>query len=199
MGVRSSTLTYSAAGLPGGLSIDPASGAITGTLSDSAFQATPYQVVLTATDGTSSASQTFAWTVTPVRLVNPGIQAVMVGDTGSLAVSAHDMTGATLTYSATGLPDGLTIDPATGIISGTFGPNSASQDPYDVTLTATDGTNSATRHFAWFVVPTTFVPSDPTAPARDSCPHCRDVESVCRDRGCRYGRCGRRDVHRRSR
>ncbi|WP_235515209.1 putative Ig domain-containing protein, partial [Achromobacter sp. Root83] len=50
-------------------------------------------------------------------------------------------TGDELTYSATGLPPGLTIDPDTGIISGTLD-KSASQGGehgvYAVTITATD-------------------------------------------------------------
>jgi hypothetical protein len=35
------------------------------------------------------------------------------------AQASTPTTGATLSYSATGLPVGLTIDPATGLISGT--------------------------------------------------------------------------------
>ncbi|KDD15907.1 retention module-containing protein [Bordetella bronchiseptica] len=64
-------------------------------------------------------------------------------------------TGDTLTFTAEGLPPGLTLDPATGIISGTLD-NSASQGGnngvYTVTITATDaGGKSVTQTFEWDV------------------------------------------------
>ena len=65
--------------------------------------------------------------------------------------------GHTLTYSADDLPEGLSIDPDTGIISGTID-RSASHDPdhsdgaYHVTVTATDGTTSIARTFTWTVI-----------------------------------------------
>ncbi|MFH5770660.1 Ig-like domain-containing protein, partial [Streptococcus agalactiae] len=53
-----------------------------------------------------------------------------------------DVDGDPLTYSASGLPRGLSIDPVTGEITGTIHP-SASQDHaggvHSVTITATDG------------------------------------------------------------
>ncbi|TMW13763.1 Ig-like domain-containing protein [Alloalcanivorax gelatiniphagus] len=60
----------------------------------------------------------------------------------------------TLTYSATGLPAGLTIDAATGVISGTID-KAASQGgtdgTYTVTVTASDGSASANMSFDWTV------------------------------------------------
>ncbi|WP_425598871.1 VCBS domain-containing protein [Brucella intermedia] len=65
-----------------------------------------------------------------------------------------DVDGDTLTYSATGLPKGLTLDPNTGIISGTIDP-SASQDgvngAHSVTITASDGSSTAEQTFTWTV------------------------------------------------
>ena len=43
------------------------------------------------------------------------------GGTANLDADASDLDGDTLTYSATGLPPGVTIAPATGVISGTIG------------------------------------------------------------------------------
>ena len=41
-----------------------------------------------------------------------------MGDSVNLNVSASDSDGGTLSYSADNLPDGLSIDPSSGIISG---------------------------------------------------------------------------------
>jgi VCBS repeat-containing protein len=54
-------------GLPAGLSIDSATGLITGTIDNSASQSGPFNIQVTATDGTSSTTQSFTWAVT-----NPG-------------------------------------------------------------------------------------------------------------------------------
>lgn len=55
-----------------------------------------------------------------------------------------------LTYSATGLPDGLSIDPVTGVISGTIAPNASEGGPYTVVITATDESGaSVSQSFTW--------------------------------------------------
>lgn len=46
--------------------------------------------------------------------------------------------GDTLTYSAAQLPAGLTIDTATGVISGTLASDASVRDPYTIEVTATD-------------------------------------------------------------
>ncbi|MFJ0725992.1 putative Ig domain-containing protein, partial [Bordetella bronchiseptica] len=76
------TLTFTADGLPPGLTLDPATGIISGTLDNSASQGGAnndgvYTVEITATDANgASVSQTFEWDVT-----NPGPTAV--ADTGT--------------------------------------------------------------------------------------------------------------------
>ncbi len=57
----SGTLKYSAIGLPGGLKINPSTGAITGTLAAGDAGDGPYSVTVLAQDGTYSTSQTFNW------------------------------------------------------------------------------------------------------------------------------------------
>ncbi len=61
-------LTYSAAGLPSGLSIDAATGVISGTIAAGAASGGDgggkYTSTITVADGVQAASQTFAWTVT---------------------------------------------------------------------------------------------------------------------------------------
>ena len=72
----SDPLTYSATGLPPPLSVNPATGLITGTLTRTS--AGVHDVTVTASDGVLSHSQTFTWTVTHVNrtpvLANPGNQ-----------------------------------------------------------------------------------------------------------------------------
>ena len=62
------TLTFSATGLPTGLSIDANTGVISGTIDGSASQSGPFTVMVTADDGNGgSVTDTFTWNVT-----NPG-------------------------------------------------------------------------------------------------------------------------------
>jgi hypothetical protein len=147
-----SPLTYSASGLPAGLSIDASSGVISGTVAAGAAAAGPYAVTVTAANGSDTASTTFNWAVAALAVQSPGDQADSEGDDVSLPITVLDnnSTG-TVTFSATGLPSGLTIDTATGIISGTVASGDASQNPYQVTVTAVDGGASATRSFSWTV------------------------------------------------
>jgi len=84
-----------------------------------------------------------------VTVGNPGSQTSTVGTAASLQVGATDSaSGQTLTYSATGLPAGLSINSSTGLISGT--PTTAGTS--SVTVTAKDTTGaSGTNSFSWTV------------------------------------------------
>ena len=64
-----------------------------------------------------------------------------------------DLNGLTLSYTADGLPDGLSIDPNSGIISGTVAPSGADGIPWQVTVDATDGVETSERTFQWTVLP----------------------------------------------
>jgi hypothetical protein len=85
-----------------------------------------------------------------VTVTNPGDQTGTVG-TAVTAVQMHAVdstTGQTVTYAATGLPAGLSINAATGLISGT--PTSAGAAT--VTVTATDGAGaSGSATFRWTI------------------------------------------------
>jgi hypothetical protein len=84
-----------------------------------------------------------------VTVTNPGAQTATVGTPKSLQITATDsQAGQTLTYSATGLPAGLTINAATGLISGT--PTTAQSTTSTVTATDTTGASGSTS-FAWTV------------------------------------------------
>ncbi|MEM7345621.1 MAG: Ig domain-containing protein [Chloroflexota bacterium] len=85
----------------------------------------------------------------PPSLVNPGDQLHQVGETISLSINATDANGDTLTFSATNLPDGLTIDTATGLIAGTLTETSIGN--HTVTVSVSDGIDSDTTSFTWDV------------------------------------------------
>ena len=144
-------LTYTASGLPDGLRIDPNSGEIYGTIANSAASATPYSVTVTASDGYASDSVTFTWTVGAVRLENPGDQTSLDGETIALELTATNAGTGTLSWSASGLPTGLSINTSTGEITGTIDNNANSSDPYVATVTVTDGTDSSSQTFDWYV------------------------------------------------
>lgn len=84
-----------------------------------------------------------------VTVTNPGPRAGTVGAATSVQINAADSaTGQTLSYAASGLPAGLSINTSTGLIAGTpTGPGTSA-----VTVTATDGTGaSGTTSFAWTI------------------------------------------------
>lgn len=157
-------LAYSATGLPPGLAIDPSSGIISGTVAPGDDTGTPYDVTVSVSNGSKSTTLEFPWTVTRVSLSAPADQSGISGDTVSLPVVASDPTGAPLAYSADGLPDGLSIDPATGVISGTIADTAADGMPWTVTLSATDGIETADRTFQWTVDPAVIPTIDLTNP-----------------------------------
>jgi len=140
-------LTYSATNLPNGLSIDMATGLISGTIATGAATSSPYAVQVTVSDdGTPSefTMVTFTWTITDVPVnqapvvTNPGARNGVEGDVVSLQVTATDPEDDGLTYSATDLPNGLSIDMATGLISGTIATGAATGSPYTVEVTVSD-------------------------------------------------------------
>ena len=251
------TLSYSAIGLPTGLSINSGTGLISGTISFNAVLHPNLQQVFNVTvnvsDGTDTTPETFQWTVndvnrapvavddndatvqdqpvevdvqandsdadadalTTVSATTPanGTTAINAGDTVtytpnsgfvgsesfdytiedgfggsatatvnvtvanvndppvvdavpnqanlendgvSLQIVASDVDGPNpLSYSATGLPPSLTINPATGLISGTVSFDAvvhpAIQDVYAVTVNVSDGIATTPVSFDWTV------------------------------------------------
>ncbi|MGE5292315.1 MAG: putative Ig domain-containing protein [Micromonosporaceae bacterium] len=84
-----------------------------------------------------------------VTVTNPGSQSGTVGVAASLQIQASDSaSGQTLSYSASGLPPGLSISSSSGLISGT--PTTAGT--YSVTAAATDTTGaSGSAVFTWTI------------------------------------------------
>ncbi|MER5950337.1 putative Ig domain-containing protein [Streptomyces sp. NPDC001904] len=112
--------TWTATGLPAGLGI----AASTGTVSGTPTTAGTSPVTLIATDSAGKKGSTsFTWTVTASgttspTLTNPGNQNAYLNRPFSLGLKA---TGGTTpyTFTASGLPAGLTLNASTGVISGT--------------------------------------------------------------------------------
>jgi Putative Ig domain len=153
--------TFTAAGLPTGLSISLA-GLITGTCTAAAV----FSTTITATDThgiTGAAAITWTVAAVTVTVVQPIDQINNVGDTVSLPVTAIDSSDNTLTWSAANLPFPLIINPTTGLITG------SPQTPgiYTVVVTAFDATASVTgtTGFNWTIDVSTPVLAISLAPA----------------------------------
>ncbi|CCJ57889.1 putative hemolysin [Bordetella bronchiseptica MO149] len=130
-------------------------------------QTTTTTITYTITDpsgATSTATLTVTVTGTnDAPTLTPGVTLADQANDDGEAITPVDISGQfedidkgdTLTFTADGLPPGLTLDPDTGIISGTLD-NSASQGGnngvYTVKITATDsGGKSVTQTFEWDV------------------------------------------------
>ena len=133
----SCTFSVTTGALPAGLTLNPSTGVLSGTPSlvgSSNF-------VVTASDGTSSATQNYSiniagvsLTVAPVSLPNTG-----VGATYSQQITATGGSSSYVDYAVTvgSLPAGLVLNPTTGALTGT--PTTAGSDSFTVTVTDSAG------------------------------------------------------------
>jgi hypothetical protein len=141
-------VSFTATGLPPGLTVHAQTGVISGTLAKGGGV---YHVVATAAAGIHTDTTEFTWTVSHVnhlpQLGDPGQPAAMATEQVSLALIASDWDGDALSFAATGLPDSVVLDPATGVISGAF-PAAGS---YAIVAAVSDGTATASRAFTWHV------------------------------------------------
>ncbi|HEV8218399.1 MAG TPA: Ig-like domain-containing protein, partial [Gemmatimonadaceae bacterium] len=83
----------------------------------------------------------------PPTFQSPGNQVSAVGAALTLTLTASDPEGLPLTFSATGLPVGLTLNSNTGFISGT--PTTVATS--NVTVTASDSVLSTSQTFTWTI------------------------------------------------
>lgn len=144
------SLTYGAENLPDGLTIEPITGLISGTVTKIGL----FDVTIRVDDGESGPSEImFQWMVsdvpnTPPMLAEIDEQTNTVGDTVSLPIVATDVNSDTLTFDAEGLPEGLAIGTVDGVISGTVTAVSINE----VTITVEDGQGgSDMATFTWTV------------------------------------------------
>jgi subtilisin family serine protease len=144
--------TWSATGLPAGLTLSPSTGRISGTPTT----ANTHQVTVTATDaGGRSGSAAFGWTVEPdagsdLIIANPGTLTGAVGVEAGVKLTVSGGSGP-YTWTVDGLPPGLPLDTDgsdTAVINGV--PTAAGA--YRVTASATGATGGSTAiQFDWVV------------------------------------------------
>jgi|GEM_PF-4829169 len=107
-------------------------------------------ITVTVSDGEATATTSFTVTVNalphPPEMPKLPPTTAKKGEPTTIPVTGTPKGGGKLVYTATGLPDGLTIDPETGVISGT---PSGEPGVYHVTVTATteDGKESTSTSF----------------------------------------------------
>ncbi len=80
-------------------------------------------------------------------ITNPGAKSTLLGAVANLAIVANDPNNDVLTFSASGLPVGLSINTANGMISGTPTVLGTSR----VTVYANDGNSTVSTSFDWLV------------------------------------------------
>jgi hypothetical protein len=156
------TLTYHISGAPAGAVIDPVTGNFRWVTSESDGPGT-YVFTLSVTDDGFPALTTATEVTINVAEANTAPIVTPVADQSSfeddeitLTVTGSDIDvpANTLTWSAIGLPDNLTIDPVTGVITGRISATAATGSPYTVTVGLTDDgspTLTSTTTFEWVV------------------------------------------------
>jgi uncharacterized delta-60 repeat protein len=115
----------------------------------------PDSFMFKANDGTDDSNVgTVSITVNPVDdtpiLTNPGDRSDNIGAAISLQLEAVDLENDPLTYNTSGLPQGLSINPQSGLISGNL--QGSSNMVYHVTISVSDGTLTDSKTFEWTVI-----------------------------------------------
>ena len=125
------------------------------------FGVDSFTFTVTDSSAATSAPATVAITVTPVNdapvVSDPGPRSSAEGDAVTLQVLASDADDDPLTYTASGLPDGLSISSA-GLISGT----PTAEGVFTVEITVTDGSATDQATITWTVTSDVTAPGAPT-------------------------------------
>ena len=144
------TLSYSAQGLPPGLSLNPETGVITGRLPAGASAEGPYMVTITARDPDGlTVSAGFVWSVENLAPISEPLPPVQSFDGASVSIATAsafvDPDGDSISYSAQGLPPELSINPHTGEITGSLASSASQSGPYVITVTAVDAQGASAQ------------------------------------------------------
>ncbi|HLH16921.1 MAG TPA: putative Ig domain-containing protein [Bryobacteraceae bacterium] len=165
--------SWSATGLPSGLSINASTGAITGTPPGPSSGNVTIKVTDSGTPTPQTASVTLALTIAPAPLTitTTSLQNATINVPYTAPLAAQGGTGA-YTWGATGLPSGLTINTSTGLISGTPQFNGT----YSVVVSLSDSaappqTTSKTFSLQVVVPPLVITTSSPLTPAVAGTPY----------------------------
>ncbi len=129
--------SYGASGLPGGVSVNTVTGLISGTPTTAGTST----VTLSATNSSGTGHATLTLTVAPAPPVITSVTTAggTVGSAFSYQITA---TNSPASYNATGLPAGVSVNTATGLISGT--PTAAGTSTVTLSATNSGGTGNAT-------------------------------------------------------
>src|SRR5438046_1475133 len=132
-----SPTSYNATGLPAGLSVNTGTGLISGTPTTAATS----NVTLSATNAGGTGTKTLTLTVNPPTpvITSTGTATGQVGVAFSYQITASN---SPTSFNATGLPAGLSINTATGLISGT--PTTAATSSVSLSATNAGGTGTMT-------------------------------------------------------
>ena len=130
-------VTFTASGLPSGLTVDTTTGAITGTPTAPGTS----NATISATNAGGTGISTLAITVLPAT---PVITSATAANAQSGAAFTYQITATNTPtgFTASGLPAGLSVDATTGAITGT--PSASGASTVTITATSTGGTGSAT-------------------------------------------------------
>jgi hypothetical protein len=142
--------SYSISGNPNWITIDPNTGAISianGGVPSNASVGGPVTITVTIDDGEGGTAQKQI----TINALNTSI--TTTGELATVTVKKDaptsiptnifvDPDGDVLEFKATGLPEGLKIDPTTGMITGTLGATVQSGKEYQITITFTDNQGS---------------------------------------------------------
>ena len=131
--------SYIASGFPNGLSINPNTGAITGTPTAAGTTNVPISATNSTGTGTATLTIQVSLSIPAPSITSPTTASGVTGSAFAYQISGSNNPTA---YDATGLPAGLSVNTTTGAISGT--PSVAGTTPVTISATNAGGTGTAT-------------------------------------------------------
>ena len=138
-GIPTPTLSLSGGTLPTGVGFNAATGVLSGTPTAGTGGSYPLQFSATNSQGTTT--QNFNLVVNQAPVVTSATATTFIaGAPGSFTVTASGFPAPTFALTGT-LPSGITLDPGSGVLSGTA--SSGSGGSYPVTITATNVAGSS--------------------------------------------------------